>query len=73
MRTSRLEGPAVMGTALQLAIEPARFFEFEAGGDGRTLGSLIWAMNAMRRPAGNSAPKDVLCAGGQRACGQSRA
>src|SRR5215470_11800043 len=47
MRTSRLEGPAVMGTALQLAIEPARFFEFEAGGGGRTLGSLIWAMNAM--------------------------
>ena len=51
MRTSRLEGPAVMGTALQLAIEPARFFEFEAGG-GRTLGSLIWAMNGMRRRAG---------------------
>ena len=52
MRTSRLEGPAVIGTALQFAIEPARFFEFEAGGGGQTLGGPIWAMNAMRRPAG---------------------
>lgn len=41
-----------MGTALQLAVEPARFFEFETGGGGRTLGSPISAMNAMPRRAG---------------------